>query len=85
MNKTTCPTCGSKCRMIRKSCPLVDCRGGNYLTETYQPLPQPDLTKLRNIYSKHDNVDYSNFLRLICDPYFKEIWQAVKEVLDERT
>ena len=43
----------------------------------------PDLTKLRNIYSKHDNVDYSNFLRLIFDPYFKELWHAIKEVLDE--
>mgnify|MGYP001559327281 CR=1 FL=1 len=84
MTETSCTTCGSKCRMIRKPCSLVDCRGGNHLTETYQPLPRPDLTKLRVF---HDLIVNNDIDVAIMDfsgsEKIQELWHAIKEVLDE--
>lgn len=84
MTKTTCPTCGSKCRMIRKPCSLVDCRGGNHLTETCQPLPQPDLTKLREVFKEYIHAATRPEM-LHMEPYIDRIIREVREVLDAET
>ncbi len=88
MTKTICPTCGTKCRMIKKLCSLVDCRSGNHLIEAYEPLPQPDLTKLKEVFIKWKDVipDTTSILyHKFANVALPDVWQAIKEVLDAET
>lgn len=78
-----CPTCHQKVKVIRKECcPMCS-------APHYEPLPQPDLTRLRDVYEKykHNDKTYSDRSRwhaLLKAEALPDLWQAIKEVLDEQ-
>ena len=69
MTKTTCPICGAKCeRLIKKP----KRTGHIYFEVRYKPLPQPDLTKLTEVFTKYKKISDSL-------PY--DLYQAIVMVL----
>lgn len=69
LTETTCPTCGAKCISNPK------------YRDDYAALPQPDLTKLMEVYDRHNEGGvfmYDNYNIAI-----NKLWQAVKELLGE--
>lgn len=72
MSETTCPCCGGKCVQSKPY----------YMTA----LSPPDLTKLRKVFEKWEdtipntsNILYPTFANIV----LPDIWQAVKELLEE--
>lgn len=76
MTKTTCPICESPCTWNRTEfCIKVSCLFKGH----FKALPQPDLTKLREIIKEHG--DHAGpHMRSMAYPL---IVQAVKELLEE--
>lgn len=77
MTKTTCPTCGAKCEIVEED------HGENMtiLVSRYEPIPQPDLAKLREAYQyftvmRPESDDKRDFA-------INELIVAVKELLEE--
>lgn len=88
MTELTCPTCGSKCVWSETEfCKKVSCCMNGHL----KPLPQPDLTKLREAYREHmtlltqevmsDDDSDERVDRVIQSA--GKLLQAVKELLKE--
>lgn len=74
MDFITCPTCRSN--VIVVDCESVDCREPH----GYKPLPQPDLTKLRELYEK-----YEGSIEKIKKEYssIKENWDELNEEVEK--
>lgn len=71
---TTCPCCLAKVVVADKT------------THYYTPLPQPDLTNLKEVYAKWkdivpstSNIIYPTFANII----LPDIWEAVKELMEQ--
>lgn len=79
MTETTCPLCKAKCTITTSQhCYLCS------INKNYYPLPQPDLTKLREVYSKLKNsiTPYEEDWK---GSYLIILWHAIKEVLNAET
>lgn len=85
MTKTICPTCGAECNKISVPSTIYDPGLERYEmvgeTTELRPLPQPDLTKLREIYEECVVLE-GPFMR---NKVYLIIMQAIKEVLDAET
>lgn len=93
MTETTCPTCGAKCMVMqtRCTCNTPTCV---HTERMYRALPQPDLTKLREMFEewthrhmKHDSritdgIRVPIMSRKELDGLEYKLWCALKEVLD---
>ena len=98
MTKTTCPTCGCERERVYRGQDIGFCNDKHCEHPShYKPLPQPDLTKLREVYENHmllvnesakkikaDKTKKEVLQEQILDS-FTEVIQAVKEVLDAET
>ena len=73
--ETTCPICKAKCTITTSQhCHLCN------INKNYYPLPQPDLTKLREVYDR-----YGPTPKWWTGELAVELWWAIKEVLDAET
>ena len=95
MTETTCPTCGAKCSVLktRCTCNTPTCVHTECMYRVI-PQPQPDLTKLREMYKEHINlvealannaregkvINTEEVLDSMAD-----VIQALEEVLDAET
>lgn len=84
MTEIICPTCGSRCKVVEEDCG----KSMTVLVSRYKPLPQPDLTKLREVFKELINVCTDPNLMCL-NRYSKvhmqidNVIRAVKELLEE--